>query len=71
MQIGPRSKICHSGIVNMSITAKRILFAIGLLIIWLGFVFNAGIFATLVVSIIGGWTIGGWIYDLSTKVFPD
>jgi hypothetical protein len=55
----------------MSITAKRILFAIGLLIIWLGFVFNAGIFATLVVSIIGGWTIGGWIYDLSTKVFPD
>jgi hypothetical protein len=55
----------------MSITAKRILFAIGLLIIWLGFVFGAGSFASLVIAVVGGWTVGGWIYTLSTKVFPD
>lgn len=55
----------------MSVTMKRVLFATGCLIIWLGFVFSSVTFATLVVSIIGGWTLGGWIFDLSAKVFPD
>jgi hypothetical protein len=55
----------------MSITAKRILFAIGLLIIWAGFVLNAGILSQVVMGFIAGWAVGGWIYTLSTKVFPD
>jgi fructose-specific phosphotransferase system IIC component len=71
MQIGPRSKICHSGIVNMSITAKRILFAIGLLIVWIGFVLNAGILSQVVMGFIAGWAVGGWIYMAAAKVFPD
>jgi fructose-specific phosphotransferase system IIC component len=55
----------------MSITAKRILFAIGLLIIWVGFILNAGLFSQIVMGFIAGWTVGGWIYKAATKVFPD
>jgi len=55
----------------MSITAKRILFAIGLLIIWAGFVLNAGILSQVVMGFIAGWAVGGWIYMAAAKVFPD
>ena len=55
----------------MSITTKRILFAIGCLIVWFGFITAGGVVAQMVTAALAGWYIGGLIYAFTKKVFPD
>lgn len=55
----------------MSITAKRFLFSIGLLIVWFGFITTGGALASIVMSALAGWYMGGLIYKFAAKVFPN
>lgn len=55
----------------MSLTTKRVLFAIGCLIAWFGFITAGGTIVNMVVSGLAGWFMGGLIYQFSKKVFPD
>jgi hypothetical protein len=57
--------------VDMSILAKRILFSLGCLIVWMGFLFFGGALVKYVVSGLAGWFVGRLIYDFSKKLFPD
>ena len=55
----------------MSIRTKQILFGLGCLIVWFGFLIYGGTLAKYVVSGLAGWFVGRLIYDFSEKLFPD
>lgn len=55
----------------MSIRTKRILFALGCLIVWFGFVMTGGTAASVVISGLAGWFMSGLIYQFAEKVFPN
>lgn len=56
----------------MSLLSKRIAFAIGLLIIWFGFVtMGPNHLVSVVMYALGGWLMGGIIYNLAERMFPD
>ncbi len=55
----------------MSTSVKRLLLSIGLLIVWFGFITSGGAVASFAVSALAGWFVGGLIYELSAKVFPN
>lgn len=55
----------------MSIRVKRILFALGCLIVWIGFLFFGGTLVKYAISGLAGWYVGCLINDFSKKLFPD
>lgn len=55
----------------MSIKTKRILFALGCLIIWFGFVMTGGTVASTIIAGLAGLFMGGLIYQFAEKVFPN
>lgn len=55
----------------MTITTKRVLLAIGCLVVWFGFVTNGGAVAQIVTAALAGWYMGGLIYNFTVKVFPN
>ena len=55
----------------MNTNTKRILFSLGLLIIWFGFISTGpSVVINFVISALAGWFVGGLIYSISKKVFP-
>lgn len=56
----------------MSLFGKRVLFSIGLLIIWFGFItMGPTTLVSMVMYALGGWLMGGIIYNFAEKVFPN
>lgn len=55
----------------MSIEAKRIILAIGCLIVWVGLISAGGIMTDFVIPALAGWLVGGMIYSFVRKVFPN
>jgi hypothetical protein len=53
----------------MSVKVKQFVFEFFLLALWAAFVIFSGKIASIVMSAIAGWHVGGHIRKFSTKVF--
>ena len=57
---------------NLSVKKKRILFFFLFLVVWACFlVFAPNTAISFLLSLAGGWQIGGWVSDLIRRFFPD